>query len=109
MAPVPRDLDTLARQAQQALRDGTPLPSPCIGVCRIGDAGVCVGCARRLDEIGGWLHADEAGRGARLRIEGRPRDPKLVAPLELDVNFTGPLESLVRKALDSRLKIGAGK
>ncbi|MBS0662031.1 MAG: hypothetical protein JSR48_02115, partial [Verrucomicrobia bacterium] len=52
---------------------------------------------------------DEAGRGARLRIEGRPRDPKLIAPLELDVNFTGPLESLVRKALDSRLKIGAGK
>ncbi len=52
---------------------------------------------------------DEAGRGARLRIEGRPRDPKLVAPLELDVNFTGPLESLVRKALDSRLKIGSGK
>lgn len=52
---------------------------------------------------------DEAGRGARLRIEGRPRDPKLVAPLELDVNFTGPLESLLRKALDSRLKIGGGK
>ena len=67
MAPVPRDFDPLARQAQQALRDGTPLPSPCIGECRIGDAGVCVGCARRLDEIGGWLHADEAGRGAIWR------------------------------------------
>jgi hypothetical protein len=52
---------------------------------------------------------DESGRGARLRIEGRPRDPKLIAPLELDVNFTGPLESVVRKALDSRLKIGGAK
>ncbi len=52
---------------------------------------------------------DARGRGARLRIEGRPRDPKLVAPLELDVNFTGPLESLVRKALDSRLRVGGAK
>lgn len=67
MAAPPRDFDTLARLAQQALRDGTPLPSPCVGVCRIGDAGVCVGCARRLDEIGGWLHADEARRGAIWR------------------------------------------
>ena len=50
---------------------------------------------------------DAQGRGARLRIEGRPLDPKIIAPLELEVNFTGPLESLLRKALDSRLKVGA--
>ncbi|MDB6170095.1 MAG: hypothetical protein JWM88_2959 [Verrucomicrobia bacterium] len=48
---------------------------------------------------------DSEGRGARVRIEGRPLDPKIIAPLELDVNFTGPLESVVRKALDSRLKV----
>ncbi|MDB6128439.1 MAG: hypothetical protein JWM35_2335 [Verrucomicrobia bacterium] len=52
---------------------------------------------------------DAEGRGARLRIEGRPLDPKIIAPLELEVNFTGPLESLLRKALDSRLKVGGGK
>jgi hypothetical protein len=48
---------------------------------------------------------DEQGRGARLRIEGRPLDPKIIAPIELDVNFTGPLESVVRTVLDSRLKV----
>ena len=52
---------------------------------------------------------DTQGRGAQLRIEGRPLDPKIIAPLELDVNFTGPLESIVRKALDSRLKVGGAK
>ena len=52
---------------------------------------------------------DSEGRGARLRIEGRPLDPKIIAPLELEVNFTGPLESLLRKALDSRLKVGGAK
>jgi hypothetical protein len=49
---------------------------------------------------------DEAGRGARIRIEGRPLDPKIIAPIELDLNFTGPLEAVVRKAMDSRLRIG---
>jgi len=68
VAPVPRDFDTLARQAQQALRDGTPLPSPCIGVCRIGDAGVCVGCARRLDEIGGLPLMEYANRRVRRKL-----------------------------------------
>jgi len=52
---------------------------------------------------------DRQGRSARLRIEGRPRDPKLIAPLELDVNFIAPLESLARKMFDSRLRIGGAK
>ncbi|MSU70329.1 MAG: hypothetical protein EXS39_06080 [Opitutaceae bacterium] len=49
---------------------------------------------------------DAQGRSAVLRIEGRPRDPKFIAPLELDVNIAGPVENLMRKVLDSRLKIG---
>ena len=46
---------------------------------------------------------DAAGRSAVLRIEGHPVDPQIIAPLELDVNISGPVESLLRKALDSRL------
>jgi len=60
----PRDFDRLVRQARRAMDAGAPLPSPCVGVCRIGDDGLCLGCARRLDEIGGWLHADEPARRA---------------------------------------------
>jgi hypothetical protein len=49
---------------------------------------------------------DAAGRTAVLRIEGHPLDPKIIAPLELDINVSGPLEGLLRKALNSRLRIG---
>ena len=49
---------------------------------------------------------DAAGRSAVLRIEGHPLDPQIIAPLELDVNISGPLENLLRKALDSRLHLG---
>jgi len=52
---------------------------------------------------------DAEGRSARLRVEGRPRDPQFIAPLELDVNVTGPVENLLRKALDSRFRIGGAK
>jgi len=48
---------------------------------------------------------DAAGRSAVLRIEGHPLDPQIIAPLELDVNISGPLESLLRKAFDSRLHL----
>lgn len=38
---------------------GTPLPSPaietpCVKICVIDDDGLCVGCARTLEEIAGW-------------------------------------------------------
>ena len=34
-----------------------PLPvlSPCVNVCEMGDDGLCDGCLRTLDEIGGWM------------------------------------------------------
>jgi hypothetical protein len=28
--------------------------SPCVGLCRIDEQGLCEGCARTLDEIAGW-------------------------------------------------------
>ena len=29
-------------------------PSPCIGVCKMGDDGFCMGCIRTIDEIRNW-------------------------------------------------------
>lgn len=31
-----------------------PILSPCVNVCEMGDDGLCDGCLRTLDEIGGW-------------------------------------------------------
>lgn len=47
--------------------DADSLPaSPCIGVCRLDDAGaLCVGCQRTPAEIGAW---PRAGRAERERI-----------------------------------------
>lgn len=56
-------------------------PSPCNKVCRIAPAtGLCLGCARTIDEIAGWGAMDEAARRAvlaelptrRPRVDGPP-------------------------------------
>ncbi|MEW6694669.1 hypothetical protein Tther_00480 [Tepidimonas thermarum] len=53
--------DALARRPA-----GAPVPSPCVGVCRIDAAtGWCAGCWRTLDEIAAWGASDDA---TRLRI-----------------------------------------
>lgn len=49
--------------------DFTPVPaveSPCIGVCRIDDRGVCAGCRRTLGEIAEWSRASDERRRAIL-------------------------------------------
>lgn len=39
------------------------IESPCILVCVIdGDTGLCLGCARTLDEIAGWSSMDDHQR-----------------------------------------------
>ena len=59
--PPRRDFDTLAREAAAAHARGAPLPSPCVGLCRLDPgSGQCVGCWRRLDEIGAWPGLDDA-------------------------------------------------
>ena len=41
------------------------VPSPCTSVCRIEPStGLCVGCARTLDEIAAWGVLDDAARRA---------------------------------------------
>jgi Dicarboxylate transport len=52
---------------------------------------------------------DAEGRTATVRLEGGPADPRLRAPVELSVNVRGPLESLLRLGMDSRLHFGGGR
>ena len=45
------------------------IESPCIGICEIDAAtGLCVGCARTLDEIAGWASGTPAWRDAVLCV-----------------------------------------
>lgn len=46
----------------------TPVPSPCINICRMhAPTGWCEGCARTIDEIAAWSALDDAGRERLLR------------------------------------------
>ena len=36
--------------------------SPCISICTLDDAGVCMGCGRTVDEITNWLDLSEQER-----------------------------------------------
>ena len=57
------DAAVLPERVQAAIREGRPLPSPCLSICRIDeDAGWCEGCARTLDEIASWGSASNAQR-----------------------------------------------
>lgn len=57
----------------RTLREGEPVPSPCVSVCRMDAAtGLCEGCFRTLDEIAAWSTLDDAGkREAWTRITRR--------------------------------------
>ena len=39
--------------------------SPCIGICRLDDAGLCEGCKRTTHEIARWGHMSD---DERLRL-----------------------------------------
>ncbi len=42
---------------------GASVASPCISVCRIDPVtGLCVGCARTLEEIAAWSTLDDGAR-----------------------------------------------
>lgn len=56
-----RKLCTVEREHLLATDCTTPLPSPCISVCRMDEAQqYCVGCLRTLDELRAWGSSDEA-------------------------------------------------
>ena len=55
----PRWADARRRQPQASV------PSPCISVCRLDDAGhSCVGCLRSLTELREWSRMDDAAKRA---------------------------------------------
>ena len=41
-----------------------PAETPCVKICVIDDDGLCVGCARTLDEIASWSGWSTAQRNA---------------------------------------------
>ena len=44
-----------------------PAQSPCIKVCIVdGQTGWCLGCARALNEIGGWIKMDDSAKHALI-------------------------------------------
>ncbi|TJZ77584.1 DUF1289 domain-containing protein [Chitiniphilus eburneus] len=48
----------------------SPVPSPCVALCRLDEDGVCVGCRRTVDEIAAWSGMDDDAKAAvwqRLR------------------------------------------
>jgi uncharacterized protein len=51
--------------------------SPCTGVCRLGEDGLCEGCGRSGGEIAAWPAMDDA---ARLRVMER-LDARLDEPI----------------------------
>lgn len=46
------------------------------------------------------------GRSAQLRIKGEPTDPEVKAPVNLDLNVNGPIESLLNLGLNNQLSLG---
>lgn len=60
--PLSPPLSSLAERAAAAAA-ASPVPSPCINVCRIEpSSGLCTGCLRTLEEIAAWSRLDEAGK-----------------------------------------------
>lgn len=46
-----------------------PPLSPCINVCVVdGQTGWCLGCARLLSEIGGWIKMDDTAKQDVLEL-----------------------------------------
>lgn len=39
-----------------------PVLTPCIGVCTLGEDGLCEGCFRNSQEIGSWALLDDRAR-----------------------------------------------
>jgi uncharacterized protein len=49
------------------------LASPCIGICRVDGADVCLGCGRTIDEICGWIRSTPARKAEILRLAEQRR------------------------------------
>jgi len=56
-----------------------PVTSPCIRQCRLNEAGICLGCYRRLEEIIDWSVTPDATRRAILARCARRRQQAVAA------------------------------
>jgi hypothetical protein len=54
-------------------------------------------------------HGDAQGRTAAIHLAGGPVDPKLRAPVDLEINVRGPVQSLIKFGTSSKLHFGSGK
>ncbi|MEM9173121.1 MAG: DUF1289 domain-containing protein [Pseudomonadota bacterium] len=59
-------------------RPALPPQSPCISLCTLDEADICMGCHRTVDEIIDWTMLDDAGKNAvlervRERAASRPQ------------------------------------
>jgi len=61
-------------QVESSVRDEAPV-SPCIGVCRMGVDGLCVGCRRTLAEIARWGTMSDDDRRRWMREQQALRPP----------------------------------
>ena len=77
MPPAPpallHKLRTMAHYDWPASDASTPVPSPCVSVCRMDESRqYCVGCLRTLDELRAWGGSDNAAKRAIwLRVRQR--------------------------------------
>ena len=82
---MPDALDSIAARARRVggagRNDAEPVPSPCIAVCRMDEAGgLCEGCLRTLDEIAAWSRLGDAGKRVVWRRIGRRAATRDAAP-----------------------------
>jgi predicted Fe-S protein YdhL (DUF1289 family) len=54
----------------------TPSLTPCVGVCRLDDRGLCVGCRRSLGEIATWRDLPDSERIRFMRDVLPARKPR---------------------------------
>ena len=67
----------LLLEKTQTVGNASPVPSPCISICRMDAVtGFCEGCFRTLDEIAEWgMLRDDARRQVWRIIMQRARQP----------------------------------
>ena len=56
------------------MSDSSEIQSPCIDVCELNSAQICVGCWRHIDEIVAWRQLDGEQRKAVITLADIRRD-----------------------------------